>query len=95
MAIDTRDRRASCVGLALAFRIVLPVADGGLDAGDRQHTAYTYRGIAAGVPEREAFATIFLMARHTTSIRLRAVHRASLRLTARSTTTIRLEAENG
>ena len=50
MAIDTRDRRASVLGLALGLALVLPNPDGlALDQGDRQQTAFCYRGISAGV----------------------------------------------
>ena len=49
MALDTRDKRASALGLGLAFLVVLPAPDGlALDQGDRQHVAARYRGIEAG-----------------------------------------------
>lgn len=46
MAVDTRDKRASVLGLALASLLVLP-EPGTLDQPDRQHVAYSYRGITA------------------------------------------------
>jgi hypothetical protein len=46
MAVDTRDKRASVLGLGLAALLVLP-QPGTLDQGDRQQTAYSYRGIEA------------------------------------------------
>jgi hypothetical protein len=46
--IDTENKRRSAGG-ALATQ-VLPLADGSLDGGDRQHAAFLYRGIAAGAP---------------------------------------------
>jgi hypothetical protein len=48
MAIDTRDKRASCLMLALPFGRVFPVPDGSLNTGpDRTHMSYLYRGITA------------------------------------------------
>lgn len=49
MAIDTRNRRASCLAFALAIFRVFPNPDGSLAAQeDRQHAAYSYPGILAG-----------------------------------------------
>lgn len=50
MAIDTRDKRASVVSFSRPSGLVMPNPDGGLDQGDRQQTAFTYRGIAAAAP---------------------------------------------
>ena len=51
MAIDTRDKRASCIGIDGAYRFVLPNPDAGAeDQGDRQQMAFKYRGIAAAAP---------------------------------------------
>lgn len=47
--IDSRDKRASAIG-DFSFLEVLPLADGAIDQGDRQQTAWTYRGIAAETP---------------------------------------------
>jgi len=47
MDLDTRSKRASSVGLLLAFVLAPPLADGVIDAGDRQHSAHSYSGIAA------------------------------------------------
>lgn len=47
MAVDTRDKRASVIGLGLAALLVLP-EPGTIDQPDRQHVAYAYRGIEAG-----------------------------------------------
>lgn len=49
MSLDSRDKRASSVGWGLASLLVLP-APGTLDQPDRQHVAYSYRGIAASTP---------------------------------------------
>lgn len=48
MAVDTRDKRASVLGLGLAALLVLP-EPGTIDQPDRQHVAYSYRGIQADV----------------------------------------------
>lgn len=47
MAVDTRNRRASVLGLALAARLVLPAPDGAIGQADRQHQAQAYSGISA------------------------------------------------
>jgi len=44
MAIDTRNRRASVIGLDLLALRVLPSPDGTIDAGDRAQLAGKYRG---------------------------------------------------
>lgn len=49
MAVDTRDKRASILGLGLALRLVLP-NPGAIDQPDRQQLAYSYRGITTGTP---------------------------------------------
>lgn len=48
MALDTRDKRGSSIGLGLI--LVLPLANGAIDQGDRQQTAHSYRGILAVIP---------------------------------------------
>lgn len=48
MALDTRDRRFSMLGLAMPFRVVLPNPAVGFDQGDRQQFEYSYRGILFG-----------------------------------------------
>jgi hypothetical protein len=51
MAIDTRNRRASCIGYSAPQRAVFPNPDGSLaNQGDRQQSAYLYPGILAGEP---------------------------------------------
>ena len=49
MAIDTRNRRASAIGLGLAVTLVLPAPDGAVTAADRQQVAYAYAGLTAAV----------------------------------------------
>jgi len=50
MAVDTRSRRASVLGLTLAFNLTLPLADAVVGDEDRAHVAYSYPGIAAASP---------------------------------------------
>lgn len=46
--INTRDKRASAIGVASPFRVVLPVPDPQPeDQGDRQQLDFTYRGLLA------------------------------------------------
>lgn len=47
--MNTPSKRASAIGIGLAVRLVLPVPDGAVEAGDRQHVAYCYAG-GAGAP---------------------------------------------
>lgn len=50
MAVDTRDRRASCIGNSLPSLFVLPNPDGEvLNPGDRQQMCWTYRGITVAI----------------------------------------------
>jgi hypothetical protein len=47
MAIDTRDKRASAIGVANIFRMLLPNPDPEAETqGDRQQMSFVYRGIA-------------------------------------------------
>ncbi|HXH12341.1 MAG TPA: hypothetical protein VNP04_21555 [Alphaproteobacteria bacterium] len=50
MAVDTRNERASILGVALPFGRVLPHRDGSVDAEDFEHLAYLYRGVPASPP---------------------------------------------
>lgn len=50
MALDTADKRSSAIGVGLPWRPMLPLPDGALDQGDRQHAGYAYRGILAEAP---------------------------------------------
>lgn len=48
MALDSRNRRASALGIGLAALVVLPAPDGTITQADRQHVAFCYAGIEAG-----------------------------------------------
>jgi hypothetical protein len=69
MALDTRDKRASSIGLGLAALLVLP-APGTLDQPDRQHVAFSYRGVAASTPITGAAAVIALSGSYDRTIRI-------------------------
>lgn len=46
MAVDTRNKRFSLLGLAVPMALVLPLADATIGQADRQQFAYCYSGIA-------------------------------------------------
>jgi hypothetical protein len=50
MALDTRDRRASALLVAVPMGRVLPLRDGLVSAEDFEQVAYSYRGIQVGPP---------------------------------------------
>jgi hypothetical protein len=49
LAIDTAEKRASCIGIGMPFRITLPVSSGSIDVGPRQHLSGLYAGVGAAV----------------------------------------------
>lgn len=49
MAIDTRGKRASVLGLTLPFAMHMPIPDGTIADADRQHISWLYAGIATAV----------------------------------------------
>jgi hypothetical protein len=66
MAIDTRDKRSSCLGIDGSFRYVLPNPDGTINQPDRQHIAYVYRAISAGAVSAAVRAMLQYRMRRTT-----------------------------
>lgn len=50
MALDTREKRAGAIMAGIPFLVITPLADGTIDAADRQHIANVYPGILAGEP---------------------------------------------
>lgn len=46
--INTRNKRASAIGLAFTALSILPAPDGAVSQADRQQVAYTYAGLSAG-----------------------------------------------
>ena len=49
MAIDTANKRASCINVAFPLSRVLPLPDAVMAPADRYHLAFLYRGLAADV----------------------------------------------
>ncbi len=47
--MDSRNKRASALGFALAALVILPAPDATVIQGDRQQVAFSYAGINAGV----------------------------------------------
>jgi hypothetical protein len=56
MAVDTRNKRASCIGVGLPVPSVLPNPDSTIDSNDRQMVTWLYAGIAADSP---TFGVVF------------------------------------
>jgi hypothetical protein len=63
MAVDTRDKRASVIGVSLPSGRLLPLRDGSVDPEDFEQLAYTYRGIAAGEPVAVSGGGLFILMR--------------------------------
>lgn len=47
MAVDTRSKRASVLGIGLVAALTLPQPDATVGQADRQHVALSYAGVAA------------------------------------------------
>lgn len=50
MAVDTRNKRASVIGLAFSVLLTLPAPDATVHDVDRPHLAYSYSGLTAEAP---------------------------------------------
>lgn len=50
MAIDTVSKRGSAISIGSPWRSRLPIPDGTIGQGDRQHAAFLYSGILAAAP---------------------------------------------
>jgi hypothetical protein len=50
MAVDTRSKRASVLGVGTAPALTLPLSDGAVGQPDRQGVAFSYAGLAATEP---------------------------------------------
>lgn len=67
--LDTPSKRISSVGLLVASTLALPLPDGTLSAGDRQHQAHSYSGILASAVVAPTYPLILgdfttLLSRH-------------------------------
>jgi len=49
MAVDSKAKRMSCIGVGLPVPSLLPVADSSVSAADRLHLSWLYAGIEAQV----------------------------------------------
>lgn len=96
MAIDTRDKRASVIGLDLPSGRVLPLP-GTLDSGDRLHLALLYRGIAASSPTPSTPPPVVgrVMGRGESVVRVRGAGVASVRVVGRGESKVRVMGEGG
>lgn len=47
--MNTRSKRSSSVGFWKPYVMALPLPDGAISQGDRQHSAWDYSGILAGI----------------------------------------------
>jgi hypothetical protein len=65
MAIDTRDKRASAVGVGLAVLSLLPTANSAVSAADRLFFSWLYAGIAAAAPSGEHILSAVVAIRQT------------------------------
>ncbi len=50
MAVDSASKRLSILNMTTAWRGSLPLPDGTIDGGDRQHLLNAYSGIAFAAP---------------------------------------------
>lgn len=47
--MNTRNKRASALGIGLAALVVLPAPDSAITISDRQQTAFSYAGISTAI----------------------------------------------
>lgn len=87
MAVDSRDKRASVIGLGLAALLVLP-EPGTIDQPDRQHVAYSYRGIEAGEAVVVAPETIDITGTHAPTVSVTGTYSPTISLSGAYTPTI-------
>lgn len=81
--MNTRNKRASALGIGLAALVVLPVPDGTIAQADRQQAAYSYAGISAQalvVYEYVEFTSVTLTAATLDSVTLTAATLATVTL---------------
>lgn len=61
MSIDTRQKRASSIGMARPWMVQLPVPDGTItSAADRQQVAYRYTGVLSAIPALVNFIAAYI-----------------------------------
>jgi len=85
MAVDTKAKRMSVIGLALPVPTLLPVANNTISAADRLHLLWLYAGIAAQTPVTfvvSAIVAIRTLASNALAIRSTASGNIEIRSTA-------------
>lgn len=92
MAIDTRAKRASVMGMGSPIPVMLPFPDGTIDQGDRQHFLELYSGIlvAALVSTGEHGCALSLMPGHGAVLGLRPAHGVALSVVERHGAALRV-----
>lgn len=60
MAVDTRNKRSSAIGVSLPWRMRFPAPDGSFDAADRLHINVHYAGIGASSPVSVPYLDLIL-----------------------------------
>ena len=90
MAVDTRNKRASVLGVAMAVTLVLPAPDGAVAAADQNHTAYSYAGITADnpVPTLAAQTCLSITALRTSAVSVSAARTSAVSVSASRSTAI-------
>lgn len=58
MAVDTRNKRMSITSISIPWRGMLPLADGTVDAADRQIFPYHYSGVLWSAPVVVAYSGV-------------------------------------
>jgi hypothetical protein len=84
VVVNTRNKRASALGLALIPLVVLPAPDASVSLPDRQQVTACYAGISAG----ELVVYDFIEA---TNVELRAASATNVELRAASAVNVSLE----
>lgn len=59
MPVDSRNKRAGCVGMDLVWKNVYPNPDGTIAQADRQQSSYKYPGILTASPSTATGMTYY------------------------------------
>lgn len=88
--MDTRNKRASALGFALAALVILPAPDATVSQDDRQQAAFSYSGIAAGAAIPDVLSVINLTGSYSPLVTLTGSYAASISVTGSYQATIGL-----
>lgn len=88
MAIDTRNKRASCLRVGRPWMTGFPLPDGGIQAADRKQMAYSYAGIEAQSSASNPITELCLTGQYVTTLSLTGQYVSSLSLTGQYVTTL-------